>query len=585
MSQSTLAGSGSRPALDRPRSRRRGSLERLRSAARLRSRRARLVSWRELLERADAALGAEPVPAELARVLPGSGPAQVLFDSPQGSLAAARLLVLLARIRPDVVALAPDPEGESAGRGTWLRARFGPRGFFTGSVGCPKEALAEARSSGALVLLLPRLPRTLTSPRTVRWSRAVVGLVAGGEGPVVPVHLAATRLWIGGPRSRGPETPEAEPRATRFELRVGRPVARTRIGELAAEGSLLDHLRLKVYALRAGGRRRGWVATGRSLGRWLVRPRTVLAPVPPADPPEVLEAELAGLGADACLVEQGDLTVWITRGAAAPRLLREIGRLREISFRSVGEGTGRALDLDGFDGRYRHVVVWDRAARLVVGAYRLVGTDEVLAAEGMRGLYTHTLFHYGEEVLSAMGPALELGRSFVRAEYQRSYAPLLLLWRGIGAFLVRHPRYRHLFGAVSITNHYQPLSQALMVQYLETHNFCAELGRRVDPRRPFTARSAGRGTLRGAGAGLTSLDELSALISDIELDRKGVPVLLAKYLELGGRVLGFNVDPDFSDVLDALVVVDLDATEPRILRRYLGSDGLAQYLGSAPVRA
>jgi putative hemolysin len=178
------------------------------------------------------------------------------------------------------------------------------------------------------------------------------------------------------------------------------------------------------------------------------------------------------------------------------------------------------------------------------------------------------------ELFRRLGPALELGRSFVRSEHQRSFSALLLLWRGIGEFVVRQPRYRFLFGPVSISADYQRLSRALMARFLIDHLRDPELARLVRPRRPFRALRHHRRAVTPPA----DLDEISSLIAHLEADQKGIPVLLRQYLKLGARVLGLNLDPDFSEVLDALVLVDLCRTAPRVLERYLGHAGARSFL-------
>jgi putative hemolysin len=160
----------------------------------------------------------------------------------------------------------------------------------------------------------------------------------------------------------------------------------------------------------------------------------------------------------------------------------------------------------------------------------------------VRRLYTASLFQYGPEFLERMGRAIELGRSFVRAEYQRGFQPLLLLWNGIGAFVSRNPRYRVLFGPVSISNRYQALSRQLIVSFLERHAFRAELKNLVVARNPFRGP-----TERNTGL---DVDDLSAVVSDVDPGQSGIPLLLRHYLRLGGKLVGFNVDPQFADVLD-----------------------------------
>jgi hypothetical protein len=200
-------------------------------------------------------------------------------------------------------------------------------------------------------------------------------------------------------------------------------------------------------------------------------------------------------------------------------------------------------------------------------------TDELLAAGGPKALYTTTLFRYHPGTLERLSPALELGRSFIVAEYQRKHASLSLIWRGIGQFVAQHPRYKVLFGPVSISREYHSLSKNLMVMYLKEHTRDPELARRVRARKPPRTRSFGQLDRRSFRTSVRDIDDVSALISEIEREEKGVPVLLRQYLKLNATVLSFNVDPAFNDCLDGLLLVDLTKTDEKTLRRYMGDTG------------
>jgi putative hemolysin len=207
-----------------------------------------------------------------------------------------------------------------------------------------------------------------------------------------------------------------------------------------------------------------------------------------------------------------------------------------------------------------------------VGAYRFAATDVIATARGVRGLYTRSLFRYDLDLTGRLGPALELGRSFVRVEYQREYGPLLLLWQGIGRFLVRHPRLRRLIGPVSVSAAYHPATRDVIVNALEHPEVKSPLSPLVAPRRPYR-----RFALTAAPV---ALDDLGGLVKDLE--GRGIPVLLRQYLKLGARTLAVSVDPAFSNVVDALVVVDLDAVDVKTLSRYMGADGARAFFSAPP---
>ena len=221
--------------------------------------------------------------------------------------------------------------------------------------------------------------------------------------------------------------------------------------------------------------------------------------------------------------------------------------------------------------------LWHKTKKELVGAYRAGNTAEILAERGVAGLYTSTLFRYDKQIFQKLGPALELGRSFVRPEYQRQYAPLLLLWKGIAGMVARRPETPVLFGAVSISNDYNAASREMIYRFFEARMQEDELAGWIEPRRPFRPAALRQWDCRGMCHALRELEELSQPINDVEADGKGLPVLLRQYAKVGGKLVGFNVDRKFSNVLDGLVVVDLRKTEPAVLERYMGREGAASF--------
>jgi hypothetical protein len=310
----------------------------------------------------------------------------------------------------------------------------------------------------------------------------------------------------------------------------------------------------------------------------LPQPERKLAPLAPPVPAEELTEEVAALPAEQMLVESGQFVVYHARAPQIPRVLLELGRLREMTFREVNEGTGHERDLDEFDPHYNHLLMWDREAKAIVGAYRFALTDEVMKTIGVEGLYTSTLFKYKPGFLELLGPAIELGRSFIVSAYQRKQASLIMIWRGIGQFVVRNPRYKTLFGPVSINPDYQTVSKDLMVQFLRQNRFDDELSSLVKPKRPPRRQRLRGAEVRALLASVRDIDDVSALVSEIETDKKGVPILLRHYLKMNGRLISFNVDPAFGKCLDGLIVVDLTKSDPKLLRAYLTPHGAESFL-------
>lgn len=294
-------------------------------------------------------------------------------------------------------------------------------------------------------------------------------------------------------------------------------------------------------------------------------------------PGYVLAHEIDALPYAQLLLRHNELCVYEASAPQIPQVLKEIGRLREITFRYAGEGTGLPRDTDAFDAWYTHIFIWNSQTSEIVGAYRVAKSDEVLSRYGISGLYTSTLFEYSQSFFTSLKPAIELGRSFIRIEYQRSYSPLLLLWKGIGEYVVRNPAYRILFGPVSISNDYSLPSKRLMVRSLRSYHANSALSKKVKARHPLPSLYNKNWDLLHYPFTDVALEKLQDIVPELEHTAKGIPILLKQYLKLGAEVVSFNVDKKFSDVIDALIVVDLDKTDDAVLSKYMGNDGATQY--------
>lgn len=538
----------------------------------------------EFLERAIDAFGFScAVGAGELGNIPANGPVVVVANHPFGGMEGLLLAQMLRKVRPDVKIMA----NYLLGRVEELRDLFilvdpfGARGSLARNVAPLRESVSWLRAGGCLgVFPAGEVAHFKVRERRVadpEWSPSIARIIRACKATVVPVNFRGANgpvFHLAGlvhPRLRtmllGREFVNKARKTV--EVRVGRPIDPSKLEGMSDEQAA-GYLRLHTEMLGGAGSRR------RSLpARFPASPDRRQEALAPAQDAGLMQAEIAALPAESLLLESGDFEVREARAAGIPLVLKEIGRLRELTFRKVGEGTGKALDLDGFDAHYAHVFIWNRKAGEVVGAYRLGRTDEILKRFGPSGLYAATLFKFKPGFLAGIGPALEMGRSFVRPEHQKSYNALLLLWRGIGAVVAREPRYRRLFGPVSITNDYQAASRHLIAGFFESSREKPELSRLVKPRTPLK----GAGWLKRAARSLvTDVERLSELVSAVEADRKGIPVLLRQYLKLGGKLLAFNVDHAFSDALDGLIMVDLLETDRRQLERYLGKDGLAGFL-------
>ena len=513
-------------------------------------------------------------------LIPKQGPVVAVANHPFGLIEGAILPSLFLSVRPDVKVmanhlLASMPEtnrlciyvdpygGEQA-------ARSNRKGL--------KDAIAWLKQGGLLTVFpagevsqLNFKERSITDPE---WNHHVAGLIRITGAAVLPVYLlGANSAWFHllgclHPRVRTALLPHEffNKHNRNIEVRIGSPIPPAKIRAYQDDVALIRYLRRRTYLLQ-----------NREAPRQFAINRS--GPPAPGVSGELLADEVAKLAAERTLAETEGFSVLLAKAGEIPNVLREIGRLREVTFRQIGEGTGKPIDVDRFDDYYWHLFVWSRHTTQVAGAYRLGPSDEILANFGPKGFYTSQLFQWKRAFLDRISPALELGRSFVRPEYQKTYAPLLLLWKGIGQFLIRNPQYKLLFGPVSISNGYTTASRHLMVKFLSAYRQSPELAPLVRARNPFRQRPS---QLEDdlIGATVWDVEELSALIADVETDRKGVPVLLKQYLKLGGELVAFHVDRRFADALDGLIVVDLRKTDARVLERYMGKEGAARLLKS-----
>lgn len=528
----------------------------------------------DFIDKACAALGvALRFPAQELAHIPATGPVIVIANHPFGGIEGLLLAGLLRRVRKDVrvmtnFMLQRIPElselfiGVDPFAGAPLRNAAGLR-----------QALRWLEGGG-LLLAFPAgevshwhlQRRGVTDPL---WQEGVARLVHKTRATVAPVYIYGangTMFQFAGmvhPWLRTALLPRELLNKAKMQIpiRIGKPLPHDEIAHLDA-APLTRFLRLRTYLLGA-------------MTEELPAPRREI-PIHAGEGADRCASEVAALAPLQRLAANGDLAVYIAHAAQIPNLLREIGRQRELTFRAVGEGTGTAIDLDAYDADYLHLFIWDERQAKLAGGYRLGLSDHILARRGRKGLYTRSLFKMKKRLFEHMGPAIELGRSFVCAEYQRSFTPLLLLWKGIATFVSRHPHYRVLFGPVSISSDYAPASRQLIVDYLETALLDRDLARWVKPlRKPVRNHAAWS---QADIAALGDIETISALLSGIEHDGKGVPVLLRQYLKLGGRLLGFNVDPQFNHAIDALLMVDLARCDQRTLQRYMGKQEAADYL-------
>ncbi len=525
-------------------------------------------------------------PADLERI-PAKGPLVAVANHPFGVLDGAALGVLLSRVRPDVrvmtnALLEGIPELREH---CFFVDPFHSESSVERNLKALKQAIDWLRRGGALAVFPAGEVSQLNVGRAQvadpAWNTIAARLIRKTGASALPVFFCGRNsvtfqlLGLIHPRLRTLVLMQEflQQRGKKLEVRVGTSIPPELIAGIEDDREATEYLRLRTYLLSYRGKKEISIPTKvRS-----VLPRKAQEPIACAVPRDLLARDIASLPPEQLLTESSEFAVYSARAGEMPHLLDELGRLREVTFRAAGEGTGKRADLDQFDSYYWHLLLWSKEKQELAGAYRAGNTDEIIRSHGIKGLYTNTVFRYDERLFMKIGSALELGRSFVRTEYQKQYAPLLQLWKGIARFVAARPQTPVLFGAVSISNEYSRLSREMIVRYFEARDDGREFADLIQPRTPFRTPKLRRRDCRALCDALHNLDELAEPISDVEEDGKGLPILIRQYDKLGGKLVGFNLDRKFSDVVDGLVIVDLRQTDPAVLERYMGKEGYAGF--------
>ena len=401
------------------------------------------------------------------------------------------------------------------------------------------------------------------------WHPVVGKLIARAKVPVVPIYFHGNNgvlfniLSFIHPTLRTAKLPSEflNKQGLKIKVRIGKPINIQDISYRNNTNKLLDFLRARTYAL----------GTGLDEERKLFNPINLFK-IKKKPEPVIEETDRSKLVEEVTQLEsfrvwtEKKYEVYITPTVNIPNILREIGRLREITFREVGEGTNKKIDLDNYDIYYNHLFIWDKELENIVGAYRIGKGDEILDTMGRRGFYLSELFKIKEPFYPILRKGIELGRSWIRKEYQQKPLPLFLLWKGILKYLLDNPQYRYMFGPVSISNNFSKFSKSLIVDYITKNHFDYELAHFIKPKNKFKA------DLSAIDKDLLvetsdSLKDLDSLISDIENTHIKIPVLLRQYMNLNAKIICFNIDPKFSDCLDGFLLVDTQNIPAEMLER------------------
>jgi len=510
--------------------------------------------------------------------VPTEGSVLIVANHPFGGIEGIILASLISQVRKDVKVLANEllkriPELDELFIGVDV---FGGEKARQTNRRAIKEANHHLKQGGVLIIFpAGEVSSWQASENKITdntWSKSVAKFVKHAEATTVPLFIKGmnSKLFYQAGRIHpllrtallGRELLNKS--GETISVSIGNPIPYSEIKDFDNEEDITQYFRLNTYLM-------GSMDNEQSANLQENYAEPIIAPLAV----DTLEGELSNL-AQYKLLEQGEFEVYCAPTPAMPGMMREIGRVREESFREVGEGSGQSCDIDRFDQHYYQLFVWNRTNRDLVGAYRLGLVDQLIAQGGIDALYSTSLFNYDQAFVESLGQSIELGRSVVAKQYQRNMHSLLLLWKGIARFVDSNPKYTHLFGPVSISNDYSPVARQLIASVMSVHYYDNDKAKLVTPTTPL--ESSGKEFWRpDMLSSLSKLPLLSKVLSRLE-QGMGLPVLLRQYLGMNGKLVCFNVDPAFNYALDGLIVVDLTTVPARTLGKYMGKEQAQAYL-------
>lgn len=391
-----------------------------------------------------------------------------------------------------------------------------------------------------------------------QWIPSMVRFIRRAQVPVVPIYFQGQNsrlfhlLGLIHPILRTAKLPsellnkDKQP----IKVRIGMPISVDEQNSFNDIDKYGRFLRIKTYALGSS------LTDVNKFFNYHLKSQPKPEPIVQAIDLEEVENEVESLREHYMLFKSKNYSVLCAPSHEMPKVMHEIGRLREITFRGVNEGTNRSIDLDEFDLYYWQLFIWDDEERKIVGAYRAGKGKDILERYGFKGFYINTLFRINKKFSPYLSQSLELGRSIVVPEYQRKPLPLFLLWKGILYFLLKNPEYRYLIGPVSIANHFSDYTKGVIISFMRSNYFDQNLARYIKPRIKFNV-PIDDDEIDLIFHNSTDIAKLSRFVEEVEPYNYSMPVLLKKYVKLGGKIIGFNVDPKFSNALDGLLILDL----------------------------
>jgi putative hemolysin len=505
------------------------------------------------------------IPEEDLKRIPKDGPFITISNHPLGGIDGILLLKLLLQERPDYKIIA-----------NFLLHRIEPLKPFVmpvnpfethkeakSSIAGIKSALQHIRNGNPLGIFPAGEVSTYRDGKLMvdkPWEEGAVKLIKKAQVPVIPIYFHAKNSRMFYVLSKISDTFRTAKLPSELlsqkrrviKVRIGKPISVKDQDTYKDIPSFSEFIRKKTYMLANPFEKKA---------PKILSPQNLKIP---KTPKEIISQknvkyfikEVDKLrDTDNRLLESKNYEVFFASAKEIPNLLQEIGRLREVTFRDVGEGTNKPIDLDKFDNYYHHLILWDREAKKLVGAYRMGLGRKIYKNHGIAGFYIHTLFRFEPELYSMMENTIEMGRAFIVKEYQQKPMPLFLLWKGIVHVTLRYPEYKYLMGGVSISNQFSEFSKSLMIDFMKSHYYDPYIAQYIFPKKEYKVKLKDDDKDFVFDATKADMQKFDKIIDEIEPGALRIPVLIKKYVKQNARLVAFNVDPKFNNAVDGLMYI------------------------------
>ncbi len=506
------------------------------------------------------------IPEEDLKRIPKEGAFITVSNHPLGGIDGILLLKLLIEKRPDYKIIA-----------NFLLHRIEPMKPYVMPVN-PFEGRKDAQSSlagikNAMTHIKAGFPlgifpagevSTIKDGKLVvdkPWEEGAIRLIQKSKVPIIPIYFHAKNSQLFyllsklNPTLRTAKLPSEvfSQKGRTIKVRIGKPISVADQEEYKSSEDFGNFIRKKTYMLANPYHKDPKPLSNAAAALKI-----------PKSPKEIVEQRNIDLmisEVDALrekggrIIKSKNYEVFFAQRIDIPNLIFEIGRLREITFREVGEGTNESIDLDEFDNYYHHLFLWDDDTKVLAGAYRMGLGGPIYEKYGIQGFYVHTLFKFEPELYSMMENSIEMGRAFIIKEYQQKPMPLFLLWKGIVNITLRYPEYKYLLGGVSISNQFSNFSKSLMIEFMKSHYYDPYIAQYIHPKKEYKVKLKDADKDFVFDATQADMNKFDKVIDEIEPGALRMPVLIKKYVKQNARLVAFNVDPKFNNAVDGLMYI------------------------------